>query len=435
METIVCKFGGTSVADADAIKRVKSIAEADESRRFIVVSAPGKRFAGDTKVTDLFYTAVKAANENGRAEFEKVFSVISARFRAIVAALFPYSSFPGKILAELNAIGRRVYEEKDEDFAAYRGEHLTGKILAEFLGCAFIDAEELILFTDGGAIDDRTYEIARSRLKGEMRAVIPGFYGKNADGKVRTFPRGGGDITGLVRMVLSDYNVLHYNNVEDTLRAVRERRPQLILIDIVVYDREEGLALCRRLKGSKQTDDIPVVLLTADDTPEDARIFCEAGVDAWMEKPFDVELFRARVRQLVSRHVDLQQKLKIGQILGKHEDIVVESADEKFMSRVTEIVEQNIPNEEFSLEVFAREMRVSRSVLNMRIQGIVGKSPMELLRNARMQRAAQLLATNAYDVAQVGYMVGFSDPRYFSTSFKKQFGVSPRAYMQNHHNA
>lgn len=241
--------------------------------------------------------------------------------------------------------------------------------------------------------------------------------------------------TGLVRMVLSDYNVLHYNNVEDTLRAVRERRPQLILIDIVVYDREEGLALCRKHKGSKQTDDIPVVLLTADDTPEDARIFCEAGVDAWMEKPFDVELFRARVRQLVSRHVDLQQKLKIGQILGKHEDIVVESADEKFMSRVTEIVEQNIPNEEFSLEVFAREMRVSRSVLNMRIQGIVGKSPMELLRNARMQRAAQLLATNAYDVAQVGYMVGFSDPRYFSTSFKKQFGVSPRAYMQNHHNA
>ena len=105
------------------------------------------------------------------------------------------------------------------------------------------------------------------------------------------------------------------------------------------------------------------------------------------------------------------------------------------MSRVTEIVEQNIPNEEFSLEVFAREMRVSRSVLNMRIQSIVGKSPMELLRNARMQRAAQLLETNAYDVAQVGYMVGFSDPRYFSTSFKKQFGVSPRAYMQNHSNA
>lgn len=246
---------------------------------------------------------------------------------------------------------------------------------------------------------------------------------------------GGGDITGLVRMVLSDFNVLHYSKVEDTIRAVRERRPQLILIDIVVYDREEGLRLCRRLKGSKQTDDIPVVLFTADDTPEDARIFCEAGVDAWMEKPFDVELFRARVRQLVNRHADLQQKLKIGQILGKREDIVVESADEKFMSRVTKIVEQNIPNEEFSLEVFAREMRVSRSVLNMRIQNIVGKSPMELLRNARMQRAAQLLETNAYDVAQVGYMVGFSDPRYFSTSFKKQFGVSPRAYMQNYRNA
>ena len=244
---------------------------------------------------------------------------------------------------------------------------------------------------------------------------------------------GSGDIAGLVRMVLTDYNVLYYNYVDDAMRAVHERRPQLILIDVVVYDRDEGLAFCRRLKGSKQTDDIPVVLLTADDTPEDARIFCEAGVDAWMEKPFDVELFRARVRQLVDRHANLQQKLKIGQILGRREQVVAESADEKFMSRVTEIVEQNISNEEFSLEVFAREMRVSRSVLNMRIQSIVGKSPMELLRNARMQRAAQLLATNAYDVAQVGYMVGFSDPRYFSTSFKKQFGVSPRVYMQGRH--
>lgn len=243
---------------------------------------------------------------------------------------------------------------------------------------------------------------------------------------------GGGDIAGLVRVVLSDYNVFRYNNVEEMLRAVRERRPQLVLIDIVVYDREEGLGLCRKLKGSKQTDDIPVVLLTADDTPEDARIFCEAGVDSWMEKPFDVELFRARVRQLVSRHADLQRRIKIGRILGKHEEVVAESADEKFMRRVTEVVEKNIANEEFSLEVFAREMRVSRSVLNMRIQHIVGRTPMELLRSARMERAAQLLATNAYDVAQVGYMVGFSDPRYFSTCFKKQFGESPRVYMQNH---
>ena len=157
----------------------------------------------------------------------------------------------------------------------------------------------------------------------------------------------------------------------------------------------------------------------------------------YLTAPFKkvTEKIMTEFSELVSRHADLQRKLKIGQILGKREDIVVESADEKFMSRVTEVIGQNIPNEEFSLEVFAREMRVSRSVLNMRIQSIVGKSPMELLRNARMQRAAQLLATNAYDVAQVGYMVGFSDPRYFSTSFKKQFGVSPRAYMQNHHNA
>lgn len=244
-------------------------------------------------------------------------------------------------------------------------------------------------------------------------------------------PLSGGDIAGLLRVVLPDYNVVRYDKVEEMLRAVRERRPQLVLIDIVVYDREAGLGLCRKLKGSKQTDDIPVVLLTADDTPEDAREFCEAGADSWMEKPFDVELFRARVRQLVSRHADLQRRLKIGQILGKCEEVAAQSVDEQFMSRVTEIIGKNIANEEFSLEIFAREMRVSRSVLNMRIQHLMGSTPMELLRIARMERAAQLLATNAYDVAQVGYMVGFTDPRYFSTCFKKQFGVSPRIYMLN----
>ena len=246
---------------------------------------------------------------------------------------------------------------------------------------------------------------------------------------------GGGDITGLVRMVLPDFNVLHYNRFEELMKAIREHRPQIILIDIVVYDREEGLEFCRKLKKTEWTNDIPVILLTADSSAEDARLFCEVGVDSWMEKPFDVELFRARTRQLAERHTDLQKRLKLGQILGKHEEIVVESADEKFMNRVTEIIEQNLSNEEFSLEVFAREMRVSRSVLNMRIQHIVGKSPMELLRNARLQRAAQLLETKAYDIAQVSYMVGFSDPRYFSTCFKKQFGVSPRNYIQGHGNA
>lgn len=245
---------------------------------------------------------------------------------------------------------------------------------------------------------------------------------------------GGGDITGLVRMVLPDFNVLHYNNIEEIMKAIREHRPQIILIDIVVYDREEGLEFCRKLKKTEWANDIPIILLTADSSAEDARLFCELGVDSWMEKPFDVELFRARTRQLAERHTDLQKRLKLGQILGKHEEIVVESADEKFMNRVTEIIEQNLSNEEFSLEVFAREMRVSRSVLNMRIQHIVGKSPMELLRNARLQRAAQLLETKAYDIAQVSYMVGFSDPRYFSTCFKKQFGVSPRIYIQNRGN-
>lgn len=241
---------------------------------------------------------------------------------------------------------------------------------------------------------------------------------------------GSAEMAPLVRMVLPDLAVSHFNDLKAVLKAVRDSHPQLIVIDIAVYDRDEGLRLIRSLKASKAVSHIPVILLAPDDTPEDARTFCEAGADAWIEKPFDVELFRARVKQLVSRHADLREKLKMGQILGKQDEVVAETADEKFMTRVMEVIERNIPNEEFSLNEFAQEMLVSRSVLNSRIQSIVGKSPMELLRAARMDRAAQLLATNAYDVAQVGYMVGFGDPRYFSTCFRKRFGDSPRTFMQ-----
>lgn len=243
---------------------------------------------------------------------------------------------------------------------------------------------------------------------------------------------GGADIPGIVSMVLSDCNVMHFPT-DNASEAIKKRKPQLILIDTTAANgRREGLGFCRKIKDMKQTEDIPVVLLTSDSTPEDARQFVEAGADSWMEMPFDVDLFHARIHQLAERYAELQQKLKIGQIIGRNEEIAVESADEKFMNRVAEVVEKNIPNEDFTLEVFAKEAGVSRTVLNMRIQGIVGQSPMELLRNARMQRAAKLLETDAYDVAQVGYMVGFSDPRYFSTCFKKQFGETPRAYRQNH---
>ena len=243
---------------------------------------------------------------------------------------------------------------------------------------------------------------------------------------------GRAEISDIVRMVLSDCNVAHFGTATAASEAIKKRRPQLILIDTDVYDRSESLDFCRKIKDMKQTEDIPVVLLASDSTPEDTRQFIDAGADSWMEMPFDVDLFQARIHQLARRYVDLQQKLKIGQIIGGNEEIVVETADEKFMNRVAEVVEKNISNEDFTLEVFAKEAGVSRTVLNMRIQGIVRQSPMELLRNARMHRAAKLLETDAYDVAQVGYMVGFSDPRYFSTCFKKQFGETPRAYRQNH---
>ena len=186
------------MADGNVISRVKKIIEAKAERRFVVVSAPGKRFGADVKVTDLLYAAVGAAKENDVAAFEKNYSKITERFLGIVKELNCSAEFTEEIAADLAKIKEKILSEKEEDYAASRGEYLAAKIMARLLAVPFVDAEEIIFFNADGALCQKTYEAIFSRLKNVKRAVIPGFYGKGADGRVKTFSRGGGDITGAV---------------------------------------------------------------------------------------------------------------------------------------------------------------------------------------------------------------------------------------------
>lgn len=198
MENIVCKFGGTSMADGNVILQVKKIIEAKAERRYVVVSAPGKRYGADIKVTDLLYAAVNAAKEGDLAAFEKTYSKISERFFGILKELNCSAEFTEEITADIAAIKERILAEKQEDYAASRGEYLAAKIMARLLAVPFVDADEIIFFNADGALCENTYDAIYARLKNVKRAVIPGFYGKGADGKVKTFSRGGGDITGAV---------------------------------------------------------------------------------------------------------------------------------------------------------------------------------------------------------------------------------------------
>lgn len=196
----VCKFGGTSMADGNTITKVAKIIESDASRRYVVVSAPGKRFGNDIKVTDLLYRCHAEAKETGSCK--ESFSRIRERFENIVKEL----KLDMNISALLDETESRICKES-ADFAASRGEYLSGNIMAAVLGVPFIDAQGIVLFEDDGTFAaEESYERVSKALAGIPRAVVGGFYGSYRNGRVKTFSRGGSDISGAIvaRAVLAD---------------------------------------------------------------------------------------------------------------------------------------------------------------------------------------------------------------------------------------
>ena len=190
----VVKFGGSSLASAEQFKKVGDIIRADETRRFVVPSAPGKRNSNDTKVTDLLYKCYCAA-EKGHTDFDKVLTEIKARYQEIIDGL----GLGLSLEEDFNIIEEKFKNHAGEEYAASRGEYLNGKIMADYLGYEFVDSAKIIRFDGEGQFDmEMTNRLTREYLKDKENAVIPGFYGAMEDGTVKTFSRGGSDITGSI---------------------------------------------------------------------------------------------------------------------------------------------------------------------------------------------------------------------------------------------
>ncbi len=189
----VVKFGGSSLASAEQFKKVAAIIKAEPCRRYVVPSAPGKRTKNDTKVTDMLYSCYDAASKG--EDITNHFSEIEARYNGIISEL----GLDFSLADEFEAIKNAFIHKAGRDFAASRGEYLNGLILAEYLGFDFIDAAEVIFFNDNGLFDsERTNAVLASELKKHEYAVIPGFYGSMPNDTIKTFSRGGSDITGSI---------------------------------------------------------------------------------------------------------------------------------------------------------------------------------------------------------------------------------------------
>lgn len=227
----VLKFGGSSLADAQQFRKVKAIVEAEPERRYVVASAPGKRFFEDEKVTDLLLRC-HALNKD-RNPFDETFQRIADRFRGIIADL----GLSLSIDKELETVKTSIANGASVDYVASRGEYFNGMILADFLGIPFLDAAECIFFTADGKLDSqKTDTVLENRLAMVPRAVIPGFYGVLPGGEIKTFSRGGSDITGSIVAEALDADLYeNWTDVSGMLmadpRIIKDPAP----IDVITY--------------------------------------------------------------------------------------------------------------------------------------------------------------------------------------------------------
>lgn len=193
MDVIVAKFGGSSLCNSQQFRKVREIVLSDVRRSYVVPSAPGKRSKGDYKITDLLYLCNQHVKKS--LPFDELFKLIEERYLLLCSEL-KLSINMSKYLSDLK---ERIINGVSKDYVASRGEYLNGLILAQYLGYEFIDAAEVIIFKKSGSLDETaTYEALNSKLSKIKNAVIPGFYGSTPDGKIKTFSRGGSDITGAI---------------------------------------------------------------------------------------------------------------------------------------------------------------------------------------------------------------------------------------------
>ena len=205
---ITAKFGGTSLADASQIRKAAEIIKANPERKYVVASAPGKRSSNDIKVTDLLYSCYSEFAKGD--EYSGTLAKIKERYADIISEL----GITFDIGAEIETIEFELRKYPPADYLASRGEYLNAKIIAQFMGWPFVDAADVIFFDETGIFDGaKTYPALGEKLKGLPNAIIPGFYGSTPDGRIKTFSRGGSDITGSI--VARSVNADMYENWTD----------------------------------------------------------------------------------------------------------------------------------------------------------------------------------------------------------------------------
>ena len=235
------------------------------------------------------------------------------------------------------------------------------------------------------------------------------------------------DIRSYVYSLLhTDYTVIEAADGSDGIRKAMKYVPDLIISDVMMPG-IDGIECCRRLKSELQTCHIPVILLTACSLDEQRIQGYDGGADSYISKPFSSQLLLARVRNLIDSHRRLKQFFGDRHTLAK-EDVC--DMDKNFVEKFKSLLDAKLGDSNLNVEDLGKDMGLSRVQLYRKIKSLTNYSPNELLRIARLKKAASLLASSDMTVAEIGYEVGFSFPSYFTKCYKEQFGESPTDFLK-----
>ena len=228
---------------------------------------------------------------------------------------------------------------------------------------------------------------------------------------------------------LNSYDVLTANDGRAGLEIALETIPDLIVSDVMMPEMD-GMEMCRHLKKDIRTNHIPIILLTARTGFLHEHSGLDTGADDYITKPFQLDLLRIRILNLIENRKRVHLKIR-RDFLMEPQKVAVQDPNEQFIVDVMDLIEENIADEEYSVKKLAHDMGISHSVLYRKIQALTNMTVNNFVKSVRLKKAAQLLQTGAYSISEVAYQTGFTNPKYFSTCFGKEFGQTPSEFQQN----
>lgn len=212
------------------------------------------------------------------------------------------------------------------------------------------------------------------------------------------------------------------------MSSAKKTKPDLIISDVMMPVMD-GFELCKHLKGNPETSCIPIILLTAKINSKDQLEGLNCGADAYVTKPFNITLLEAQIEAILSNRKKMVDKIHSNPLTRKIE-LNVSSYEERFLQEAVDTVKENMEDPEFDVKRFCEAMQVSNSMLYRKLKSLTGLSPNEFIRNIRFDVAKELIRQRKGNISDIAYRVGFKDARYFSSSFKKEFNMTPGEYLE-----